>query len=159
MKMRRACMLAIALFVMPLAPARAQVGPPAQCNDFMALREETEARGKAIRDASQRKVPRPEACQLFNRYVAAESKMLKFMEDNRVWCGVPAEAINTIKAGHVKAQQMRQNVCQGGAAAPAAKPKAPTLGDALGTTTIPNQTNSKTGRGTLDSLTGNPLAR
>jgi hypothetical protein len=158
--MRRTSLLAIALFAIPLAPVRAQVPP--HCNDFAALREDTEARGRAIKSASERKVPRPEACQLFNRYVAAETKMIKFMEDNQVWCGVPPEAIKTIKAAHAKAQHMRQQVCQGGPAGPtgpAAKPKQPTLGDVLGTTTIPNQTNSKTGRGTLDSLTGNPLAR
>jgi hypothetical protein len=153
----RALPLAIALLAVPLAPASAQIGPPPQCNDFLTLRQETETRGMAIKTASERKVPPAEACQLFNRYVAAESKMIKFMEDNRVWCGVPPEAIQAIKTAHGKALQMRQHVCSAGASAP--KAKAPSLGDALGTTSIPDRNNSKTGRGTLDSLTGNPLAR
>jgi hypothetical protein len=41
-----------------------------------------------------------------------------------------------------------------------ARPAAPTLSDALGSTpTVPDATNTKTGKGTYDTLTGNALSR
>jgi hypothetical protein len=81
------------------------------------------------------------------------------MVDNQVWCGVPAQAITTIKTSHVKSQDMRQKVCQAAKAGGAPKPKLPSLGDALGSSNVATPSNTQTGRGTLDSLTGNPLAR
>lgn len=156
---RRAFSLAIALLAIPLTQVSAQIGAPPQCNDFLPMRQDIEARAMAIKAASDRKAPAAEACQLFKGYATAESKMIKFMEDNRVWCGVPPEAIKSIKTAHSRTLQMRQNICNAGAAAAAPKPKLPSLGDALGASSVTSGSNSKTGRGTLDTLTGNPLAR
>jgi hypothetical protein len=156
---RHALLLAATLVAVSAADAGAQVGAPPQCSDFAPLRQETEERGKAIKAASDRKAPATEACQLLGRYVAAESKLLKFMVDNQVWCGVPANAIEAIKTAHGRAQEMRQRVCQAAKAGPAPKPKLPSLGDALGSSNVATPSNTQTGRGTLDSLTGNPLAR
>jgi hypothetical protein len=50
--------------------------------------------------------------------------------------------------------QFRDQVC-----AEQPQPKAPTLSDALGTPTLDTRKNTKTGKGTLDTLTGNPLAQ
>jgi hypothetical protein len=156
---RRALMYAAAYLAVGIANAGAQVGTPPQCNDFFPLRQETEERGKAIKAANDRKAPAPEACQLFNRYVASEGKLLKFMVDNQVWCGVPANAIESIKTAHNRAQEMRQRVCQAAKAGAAGRPKTQSLGEALGSSNIATPSNTQTGRGTLDSLTGNPLAR
>ena len=58
------------------------------------------------------------------------------------------------KAMHAHTMQFRDTVCAEGP-----KPKVPTLSDAIGTTPLDTSTNTKTGRGTLDTLTGNPLAK
>jgi hypothetical protein len=158
MMQRRALLFATALLAVQVAEAGAQGAPP-QCNDFVPLRQGTEDAGKAIKAASDRKAPAAEACQLLSRYVTAEGKLLKFMVDNEVWCGVPAQALATVRSSHAKSQDMRQKVCQAAKAGAAPRPKLPSLGDALGSSNVATPSNTQTGRGTLDSLTGNPLAR
>ena len=39
------------------------------------------------------------------------------------------------------------------------RPKAPSLSDAIKSPSVDTAKNTKTGRGTFDTLTGNPLAR
>ena len=126
-------------------------------NEFMPLRNEAEKNGKAIEAASKRKAPRPEVCTLFKRFAAAEEKYVKYAETNATWCGIPEEAVKQMKANHTRTLQIRKQVC---AVAVAPKPRGPTLGDALGTTpNVPSGSNTRTGRGTFDTLTGNPLTR
>ena len=55
---------------------------------------------------------------------------------------------------HDNTIKFRDTVC-----AEAPKPKAPTLSDAIGTPPLDTANNTKTGRGTFDTLTGNPLAK
>ncbi len=151
------------------SPNPAQMPPgagsqPACMRDFIPIRENTEKAAAALKAAGPRKPPASEVCQLFNRFIAAETKMLKFMETNNVWCGIPPQAIEQVKANHVQVTQIRKKVCDvakaqasgGGGPAPA-----PSLSDALGTTRVPNSTTTttKSGGGTFDTLTGNPLAR
>jgi hypothetical protein len=125
----------------------------------MEIRTAAEKGANAIRAASQRKAAQPEVCNLFKSYNATEAKMLKFMQDNQATCGVPDQAITQVKASYAKTTQIRNQVCNPQAAAPG-RPKPPSLGDALGTPAIPSSDNTKTGRGTYDTLTGsNPLAR
>ncbi|MGI8527755.1 MAG: hypothetical protein ACR2K5_16605 [Pseudolabrys sp.] len=122
----------------------------------MPLRLDAEKKAKAIRDASARKASPQIACGLFNAFVAAETKVLKFAQANAASCGIPPEAITEIKKGHDQAAQIRARVC--GAAAQVQKaPRAPTLGDALGASPVPNASNVKRGSGTFDTLTGTPL--
>ena len=90
------------------------------------------------------------------RYYAAENLVVKFLEDNKTWCGIPQEAIQAAKGNHEHTAKFRTAAC---AEAPAAKPKVPTLSDAINTPSVDTGANTKTGRGTLDSLNGNPLAR
>jgi hypothetical protein len=142
-------------------PAAAQVQPaaggqqaPPCFEEFAKLRDATEKRATAIREASQRKADPKEACGLFNAFAAAESKMLKYAVDNQVWCGIPAQIIEQMKQGQTRTADIRTKVCR--AAALPARPRAPTLSDAL-TAPVPNSNNIKTGRGTFDTLTGSPL--
>jgi hypothetical protein len=93
---------------------------------------------------------------LVQRFYAAEGAILKFLEDNKTWCGIPPEAITQAKAGHENTLKIRTAACT---EAPAAKPRQPSLSDAIGTPSVDNASNTKTGRGTLDSLNGNPLAK
>jgi hypothetical protein len=87
-------------------------------------------------------------------FVTAESKVMKFLEDNKVWCGVPEQALTASRAGHERALKFRTSACEEGP-----HPKAPTLSDAIKAPTVDSGSNTKTGRGTFDTLTGNPLAR
>jgi hypothetical protein len=132
-------------------------GPPggaqAICASFTKLKEEAEVRGKAIQ-AAGKSHDRKVMCGAVTRFVEQETKVVKFLVDNQAACGVPPQAVANAKASHQKTVEFRDKVC---AEAPAPKP--PSLSDALGTPTLDTAKNTKTGKGTLDSLTGNPLAR
>jgi hypothetical protein len=132
-------------------------GPPggaqAICGNFMKLKEEADVKGHAIQDVAK-KHDRKLMCGAVTRFVEIESKVVKFLIDNKTTCGVPDQAVSTAKASHEKTVQFREQVC-----AEQPQPKAPTLSDALGTPTLDTRKNTKTGKGTLDTLTGNPLAQ
>ena len=141
-----------AMSLTALAQGGAMPGP-AVCNDFPKLKDEAQKRGEAIQAASKthdRKV----MCVAVTRFVAAETVVVKFLEDNKTWCGVPDQAIAASKASHEKTVKFRDQVC-----AEAPQPKAPTLSDALGSAPLATGKNTRTGQGTLDTLTGNPLAK
>jgi hypothetical protein len=155
--MRRSVAAALAMFAIGAATdvASAQ-STPVQCNAFMQLRDEAQKKALAVRTAVEHKVDRKEVCELVTRYYSAESLVVKFLEDNRTWCGIPQEAIQAAKGNHEHTAKFRTAAC---AEAPVAKPKVPTLSDAINTPSVDTGANTKTGRGTLDSLNGNPLAR
>jgi hypothetical protein len=155
--MRRSVAAALAMFAIGAATdvASAQ-STPVQCNAFMQLRDEAQKKALAVRTAVEHKVDRKEVCELVTRYYSAESLVVKFLEDNRTWCGIPQEAIQAAKGNHAHTAKFRTAAC---AEAPVAKPKVPTLSDAINTPSVDTGANTKTGRGTLDSLNGNPLAR
>jgi hypothetical protein len=91
---------------------------------------------------------------LFNAFSAAEAKMMKYAEDNSVWCGIPPQVLTGIKQAHAKTTEIRTKVCQAAAAPP--RPAGPSLSDAL-SAPVTDSSNIKTGRGTFDTLTGTPL--
>jgi hypothetical protein len=164
MTLRRASLLAGLIATVIAGPAAAQFEPPAPQRqappcfaEFSKLRTDTETKAKAIRAASERHANAKEACGLFTVFTAAESKMLKYAEDNATWCGIPPQVLQQIKASHGQAMELRGKICT--AAANAAKqvaPRPPSLSDALGAP-VPDSGNIKTGRGTFDTLTGTPL--
>jgi len=136
------------------APALAQGAP--QCGDFTRLSGEAKKKADAVQAAINAKADRKEICTLMTNFVASEGTVVKFLEDNKVWCGVPDDAIKMSKANHEKSLKFRTAACSADAA-PAQK--APTLSDAIKMPSVDSATNTKTGRGTFDTLTGNPLAR
>ena len=165
---------AIALFGLTLSAAAQMMGPgmpmPGQAPpqqqlppcfaDFKPLRDEAEKRGLTLKNAIQKKVSREEACTLIKAYAAAEAKVVKFVQANASWCGIPAEAATAMKANHTRTQQSEKQVCSGGgAAAGPAKPTGPGLSDALGTTRGGSLDPLAPNSGTLDTLTGNVLAK
>jgi hypothetical protein len=153
----RAIFLALAVVCVSAPAAMAQGGP--QCNDFVKIRADADVKANAIRAASQRKAEPKELCGLFQRFAAAEDTMLKFLETNKIWCGVPDVAIKQAKLGHDKTLKMRTAVCSGGTVGEGPRPKPPSLSDALGAPSVDTPANTKTGRGTFDTLTGSPLAK
>src|SRR5262245_60689894 len=101
--------------------ANAQFGPAPQqeppcAADFAKLRDDAEKKALAIRAASERKASPKEACQLFNAFVTAQSKMLKYASDNAAWCGIPNQVTASIKEGITKTSEIRTKVCQAAAA-------------------------------------------
>jgi hypothetical protein len=155
MKWTLAVALAALAAVAPSQVAWAQ-SPPAQCNTFGQLKTDAQQRALAVRTAMEHKAERKDICALVTRFYAAEGTVVKFLEENKTWCGIPEEAIAAAKANHEHTLKFRTAACT---EAPVAKPKPPSLSDAITTPSVATGSNTKTGRGTLDSLNGNPLAK
>jgi hypothetical protein len=132
-------------------------GPPQPsgiCANFPKLRDEAKAKAEAVSAIGKRKGDRKDMCAAVQSFTAAEEKVVKFLDDNKANCGVPVQAVTQAKTMHANTIKFRDTVCAEGP-----KPKVPTLSDAIGSTPLDTSTNTKTGRGTLDTLTGNPLAK
>jgi len=122
--------------------------PPPACQNLLTLRDETQKTAGAINAAGERKATPVEACKLFKTFLAAESKMIKAVKDSGPQCGLPPDVAKNLEAGHSKAQQIANQVCE----AAARGPVGPSLSDALGVS--PTLPSGKTGFGTFDTLTG-----
>ncbi len=174
MRSARATGLALAMLAASAAAALAQTTPwptmgggmmgggptaaqQACIQEFGKFREEVEKRALAAKAGSEKKVPREEMCTLVTAYSAAETKWIKFSEDNIAKCGIPKEAVNQIKGVHVHTADARKKICATGPQAGA--PAAPSLSDALGTSRLPAPTAEKPKGGSMDTLTGNALTR
>jgi hypothetical protein len=141
------------------APPGAGQEPPC-FKEFLPLRDETQKRGLLIKAAQDRGSPtREEMCQLIKNLSVAEAKMVKFVTDNHISCGIPPEIVTQMKTGHGNTLKARQNVCSGAPAAAKAAPATPKLSDELGLRGIAGPSTDSGGTGTFDTLTGNPLAR
>ena len=154
MKSSRAILLAAFAIIAASHAASAQA--PSQCNAFIPLRDDAQQKAAAVRAATEHKAERKEVCALVTRFATAEAAVVKFLEANKTWCGIPDEAVKAAKTGHERTLKFRTVACS---EAPAAQPKAPTLSDAIATPSVDSAANTKTGRGTLDTLSGNPLAK
>ena len=135
MHLRRALLIAACGFPLCAGPALAQFQPapqqqqpqqePPPCiKEFLRLRDDAQKKASVIQAASQRKAPPQEACGLFNSFSAAETKMIKYAEENSVWCGIPPQAVETMKKQHAQTAQIRTRVCHAATAGPA-RPAAP----------------------------------
>jgi hypothetical protein len=127
--------------------------PPCMA-EFAKLRDEVQKKGLAAKAAGQRKASREEMCKHITGYSAAELKWVKFTESNVQGCGIPAEVLQQLKQVHNNTEQTKEKIC---AAGPSAAP--PSLSDALGTSRLPTPETTKSGSGTLDTLTGSALQR
>jgi hypothetical protein len=128
-------------------------------DQYLPLREEVDKRFEATKAGIARKGGAPEICNLLTKFSQAEAALMKFIEKNTGNCPFPPNMLENIKASNVKSEGYRKQACTA-AAAPArpTRPTEPTLSDALSPPAL-NKDNTRTGRGTLDSLGGNPLAR
>jgi hypothetical protein len=137
------------------APRGAMQGQiPAVCNNFVKLKDEAEKNAQIMQKIGQNHGDRKVMCGAVTRFAAAETLVVKFLEDNRTTCAIPEQAVASSRTNHERTLKFRDTVC---AEAPQAKP--PSLSDALGTPTLDTAKNTKTGKGTFDTLTGNPLAK
>jgi hypothetical protein len=179
MMLSRAVAVALALGALSLKPAIAQFGgmpgmpgmpqqaspfgaapqqPPPGCQELLTIRDEVAGHGKALQAAGKKKVGPEQLCKLFKAFTSAETRMIKALEERQATCGVPPQAITQVKAEHGKANEVAKKVCD--AAAQGARPAAPSLSEALGTTpTVPDTSTKTKGAGTFDTLEGSPLVR
>jgi hypothetical protein len=176
--MKRSLATALALFALtggiaPWTGASAQwpppgtvggppAGPPGQdpramCGKFESISEDTKKKLDLVQAAMKAKAERSKVCTLLTTFVASETTFVKFLEDNKTLCGVPDDAIKMSKTRHEQSIKFRNAACDPNGGPPA--PKAPTLSDAIKMPSVDSATNTKTGRGTFDTLTGNPLSR
>ena len=161
MKLVQALTLTLACLAAGQASAQtAASGKPCQ-EEFLTLQKEREKRGTALKEAQTRKAKpeRAEFCSMLKSYSASEALVVKFMETNNVWCGIPPQAVEQMKGVYAATQKVQKQVCNPAAAGPSGPPPPPSLSDALGTSRVPDSTTTRPGRGTLDTLTGNPLGR
>ena len=157
MSLCRTVVLAGVLGLASVANAAAQVSAPCM-NDIGPLRDEAGRRAQAIKAGIDHKIPRNELCHLFTQFAAAEAKFVKYLDQNQTWCGVPAQAVAQIKSNHLRTVKTKTQVCSGGPGpGQAGPPPGPGLSDALGTNRPPSASTTAPGRGTLDTLTGNPV--
>jgi hypothetical protein len=139
------------------APQQQAQEPPC-FKEFMALRQEADKKGRALQDASKKKVPPPVACRLFNEYSASEGKLVKYVSTNATKCEIPKEVVENLTKNHAKTNEIRTKVCEVAAAGPP-KPRGPSLSDAL-SGPVPDSSNVRTGRGgTFDTLSGGALGK
>jgi hypothetical protein len=141
---------------LPAFAARAQV-PCAQ--EFEPLRAAVEKEGLGVKALVERRAPREQVCNQIKRFAVIEAKYVKFLKDNQSWCGIPPDAVKQVTVNHNHTLKLRGQACAAGPSpAQAGPPPGPGLSEALGTTRAPPP-DTKTRRGTYDSLTGDPLQR
>jgi hypothetical protein len=130
-------------------------------NTFMPLRQDVEKKAAVIKAAGARRAPPEEACKLITVYVAAEEKMLKYVETNAKKCGIPPEVPKQMKGGHANSLKMKQMVCNAAEQqARGAAAAAPSLSEALGTNSaLPEVRSAKRGGAAFETLSGNALKR
>lgn len=133
-----------------------QAAPPAQCLSFAKLRDDASHKAELVSEISKKHGDRAAMCSAVTNFYGAEQKVVKFLEDNKVPCGVPDQAVQQARIIHGNTQKFKDQVCAEGP-----KPKIPTLSDAINTTPVDTPKNTKTGAGmgTFDTLTGNPLSK
>jgi hypothetical protein len=139
------------------APQQQQLPP---CfKDFAPLRAEAEKRANILKNAMQKRPEREVACNLIKSFAQAESAVVKFIQKNAEWCGIPPQAATQMKTNHDRTLKTQGQICNVAAAAPA-KPTGPGLSEALGTSRSPSTLDPLAPKsGTLDTLTGNVLTR
>ena len=134
------------------APAQPQMPP--QCQSFVKIRDDARAKADKVGQISKKHGDRKDMCAAVTRFAEAEAKVVKFLEENKTACGIPNEAVKGAQQGHANTMKFRETVCAEGP-----KPKIPTLSDAINTVPVDTPKNTRTGPGTFDTLTGNPLQR
>jgi hypothetical protein len=143
------------------ASAAPQGGSSEICmKEFLPLREETERRGKMIKDASDRHAAPDEACKLIRNFGQAETKMIKYVETHASSCGIPAQIADQLKNGHKGTEALQAKVCKVAEQMKQRGPAAPQLSDVLGSSAaLPEANATKKGGSAFDTLTGNVLTR
>lgn len=135
-------------------------------SDASAIRTELEAKGKALQAAGKRKAEPQVLCKMLREFTEVEGRWVKFLQDNKDWCQIPAEIAERAKAQSRGTVNTRNKICQiaanGGqmpqGGAPAGPPPQGSISSALGITTG-YSLGQGDGKGVFDTLSGNALKR
>jgi hypothetical protein len=160
MTAHRVVTLAAVLIVACVSGAAAQFSgfpqPNNPCAAFGPIQQDAQKTLTELKTANERKAPREEFCQMFQRLALSTGKMVKFLEQNKLQCNVPAEAVQRAKTEYAKSLTFRKQACS---TAPAGS-GTPSLSDVLGAPILPDSSSTtKPNMGTFNTLTGNPLER
>lgn len=149
----------------PTVPFGQQARPqqqemPACIKQFISMRENLDKRFEETRKVMEKKPTASEACSALTKFTQTEIALIKFVEKQGSNCPFPPELLSTIKASNEKTTGYRQKACTAAKAEQQApvRHSQPTLSDAFGPPVVSGDS-TKTGRGTLDTLSGNPLTR
>jgi hypothetical protein len=133
---------------------------PACIKQFISMRENLDKRFEETRKVMEKKPSASEACSALTKFTQTEVALIKYVEKQGSNCPFPPELLDTIKASNVKTTGYRQKACAAAKAEQQApvRHSQPTLSDAFGPPVVSGES-THTGRGTLDTLNGNPLTR
>jgi hypothetical protein len=93
------------------SPVPSPAPRPPQCDALLAIRDEWQKHGQAIKAANQKKADVRGACKLFRAYLNTEMKMLRMLEADGASCGVPPQVLQQVRGSHAKAQRIGQQIC------------------------------------------------
>jgi hypothetical protein len=86
--------------------------PPVACaDDLLPLREEAERRGQLAKAAGARHASAAEHCKLLGNLVAAEVRMIKYVEANPATCGISPNTLAQFRAAYETTQRMQAKAC------------------------------------------------
>ena len=156
--MKRGIAVALALFALSTGVRSAWAQGAPQCAAFQGLSTEAQKRGDVVSAALKNKTDRKELCGAYHVIRRRRTKVVKFLDDNKTWCGVPDQVVAASRANHEKSVKFRHGACSG-ADAPNPKRAVAERRHQGADAGVDTGKNTKTGRGTFDTLTGNPLAR
>ena len=141
-------------------PQPQQQEMPACIKQFISMRENMDKRFDETRKVMEKKPSASEACGALTKFTQAEVALIKYVEKQGSNCPFPPELLGTIKASNEKTTGYRQKACAAAKAEQQApvRHSQPTLSDAFGPPVVSGDS-TRTGRGTLDTLSGNPLTR
>lgn len=132
--------------------------------EFVPLREDVEKKGQYLQALGKRKQKSAQdACKAFTSFIAAETKMIKYVEVNASRCGIPGEVAKQMKEQHKATEEVQIKVCNIAQQQEQQQQRGPalSLSEALGATTdVPEAKPTKrNGGSTFDTLNGNVLSR
>lgn len=127
------------------SPGWAQIPAAPQCAQFQGLSQAAAQKASVVQAAMKAKADRKEVCAAMTTFVAAEAIVVKFLEDNKTWCGVPDQVIVASKANHEKSVKFKTAACSDNGP----HPKAPSLSDALGTPSVNRRATPRPGTAAL----------
>ena len=71
---------------------------PAVCNNFVKLKDDAEKKAQVMQKIGQSHGDRKAMCGAVTRFAAAETMVVKFLEDNKTTCGVPDQAVTSFQS-------------------------------------------------------------
>lgn len=151
--------------MMPGPAAPAPAGPSqadmADCQTQVTkLRGDLEGRNEALRKAATKKLPAGELCPLFRNFVSSQQRFYNYLVANKSKCGVPDEAIKSLKENSGSVTSIRDKVCQAAAmqqqGGPSGPPPQGAISQGLGLSSgLPSTATAK--GGVFDTLGGDAL--